>query len=290
MIDSRSQSAPPPRPRRRSLLLTAAFVLATAYAVVLAALYFGQRSLLYIPDANRPRLAAAGVPGLGEVDLVTADGLRLLAWHLPPRPGRPVVLYFHGNGGNLDNRTGRVRGFAARGWGLLMPEYRGYGGNPGSPGEEAFAGDARAALAFLQAQGIPLDRIVLFGESLGTGVAVRLAAEQPVGQPVAALVLEHPYASIAALAWRQFPFVPVGLLLRDPFDSLSRIAQVGAPVLMLHGGRDRIVPPEAGQTLFAAAQEPKATWTAPDAGHEDLLAYGGWDVLAAFVARYVRGG
>lgn len=247
------------------------------YLAVATLAWAGQRRMLFLPDTARPDAAAAGVPALREVQLATADGLQLLAWYLPAAPGHPTLLYFHGNGGSLANRAARLRRFAAEGWGVLMPEYRGYGGNPGQPGEEGFALDARAAMAFLDAQGVA--RPAIYGESIGTGVAVRLAA----AQPVAGLVLESPYSSVTDLARRRFPFLPVSLLLRDPFDSLSRIGAVRAPLLVLQGLQDTIVPPESGHTLFAAANEPKQLWTAAEAGHNDLMQWGAAVPVIAFV-------
>ena len=251
------------------------------YLLVVLALHAGQRRLLFMPDPSRPDLGPARSLGARAETLRTTDGLALLAWYLPPPAGRPVILYLHGNGGNLANRIPRLLAFAKAGWGVLMPEYRGYGGNPGEPSAEGFDLDARAAAAFLDTAGIPPARRVLYGESIGTGVAVRLGAEHPIG----ALILESPYTSITAIARRRFPFVPVGLLLRDPFDALSRIDQVRAPLLVLQGTRDSIVPPDLGRALFDAAPEPKQLWVAPLAGHNDLMQHGAFPVIAGFVGR-----
>ncbi len=262
--------------------------LAVAYVALAAAIWAGQRAMLFIPDTTRPVLPA-DVAGAREVELVTPDGVRLLAWYVPGRPGQPVLAYFHGNGGSLGNRAARLRRFAAEGWGVLMPEYRGYGGNPGAPSEEGFALDAQAALAFLAGEGVGADRLVLYGESIGTGVAVRAAADWAgANWAIAALVLESPYASVTDLARRRFPFLPVGLLLRDPFDSLSRIGRVRAPLLVLQGGRDGIVPPDSGRTLFDAAMEPKEMWMAAQGGHNDLIQFGLADAVIGFVRRMVR--
>src|SRR5205085_2557242 len=137
-------------------------------------------------DRSRPVLAGLAQLGVREATLTTADGLALLCWYLPPPEGRPVVLYFHGNGGNIGYRADRVARFAAEGFGVLMLEYRGYGGNPGSPSEAGFIADAEAALRFLHNEGVAASRVVLYGESLGSGVAVQIAARHPV----AALILE----------------------------------------------------------------------------------------------------
>jgi uncharacterized protein len=142
----------------------------------------------------------------------------------------------HGNGGNIAYRAERLRRFARAGWGTLLLEYRGYGGNPGTPTEEGLAQDAQAGLAALYRKGVASEQILIWGESLGCGVAVRLASEHRV----AALLLEAPYTSITALARRQFRFVPVGLLLKDRFDAISRIAAVRAPIFVMAGGRDTL--------------------------------------------------
>jgi fermentation-respiration switch protein FrsA (DUF1100 family) len=230
-------------------------------------------------------MAHLGIAALRAVEITTGDGLRLLAWYLPAPADRPVVAYFHGNGGNLGYREARMMQFAAAGFGALFLEYRGYGGNPGSPTEDGLYIDARATLDFLSAQGVDPARLVLYGESLGTGVAVRMASERSVG----ALVLEAPFSSIADVAQQRYWFVPVRFLLKDKFDSMTRIGTVRAPILMLLGERDRIVPPQFGRALFAAAPEPKELWLAPDGGHEDLRHFGGLDAAVDFIRRKLPG-
>jgi uncharacterized protein len=255
-----------------------------AYLLVLACLYVFQRQLLYFPDRSRPPLGSLAQLGVREAELTTADGLSLRSWYLPAHSGRPVILYFHGNGGNISHRADRLRRFAREGYGVLMPEYRGYGGNPGEPTEAGFYQDARAAYDFLQRDGVAAGRIVLYGESLGTGVAVYLAASQQVG----GLILESPYTSVAGVAQYHYPFVPAALLVWDRFDSLSRISQIKAPILVLRGGQDLIVPGRFSQALFDAAPEPKETWFAPEAGHEELDGFGALNAVVAFIERYAR--
>lgn len=257
---------------------------AAFYLAVVAGLYLSQRQLLYHPDRTRPVLGALAELGVREVALPTADGLALLAWYLPPRGKRPVVVYFHGNAGHIGYRADRVERFAREGYGALMLEYRGYGGNPGEPSEAGLFADAATALRFVEAQGVPERRIVLYGESLGTGVAVQAATTREVG----AVVLESPYTSIAAAAQFHYPFIPAAWLVADRYDSLSRIGQVRAPILMLHGGRDGVIPLSLGEALFAAAPEPKENWIAPQAGHADLGWFGALDIAVAFIERHVR--
>ena len=256
-----------------------------AYGALVAGLFFFQRQLLYLPDRTHPELVGLEQLGVREVTLSTEDGLSLLSWYLPPRHGRPVIAYFHGNGGHVGYRAQRLLRFAREGYGVLMPEYRGYGGNPGTPNETGFYADGRAALGFLERETVAPTRLVLYGESLGSGVAVELAVQHEI----AGLILEAPFTSVAEVAQCHFPFVPAARLVTDRFDSLSRIGQVRAPILVLHGEGDRVVPVRFGRALFKAAPEPKEGWFVPEAGHEDLARIGGLDVVVAFIERRLGG-
>jgi fermentation-respiration switch protein FrsA (DUF1100 family) len=254
-----------------------------------AALWALQDRLIYFPDPTPPPPPAMlGLRRVEAVRLHTADGLDILAWQASAaRAEAPVVLYLHGNGGHLGYRAERIARFQALGWGALMVQWRGYGGNPGTPDEAGLAEDARAGLARLQAQGVAAARILVWGESLGTGLAVRLAAEAP--EAVGAVVLESPYTSLLDLARLHYPLLPSGLLLRDRYDSLSRIAAVQVPVLIVQGGRDTLVPPEMGRRLAAAATAPVELWEAPGAGHNDLGPAGAVERAADFAARHMGG-
>ncbi len=269
-------------------MICVAGVAAAFYTAVVAGLYVYQRQLLYHPDRSRPLLGALAGLGVREVAVPTADGLSLLAWYRPAHgsPGgeRPVIVYFHGNAGHIGYRADRVERFAREGYGVLMVEYRGYGGNPGEPSETGLFEDAAAALRFIEAQGVQGNRLVLYGESLGTGVAVQAAAQREVG----VVVLESPYTSIAAAAQFHYRFIPAWWLVSDRYDSLSRIAQVKAPILMLHGARDGVIPLSLGEALFAEAPEPKEQWIAPEAGHADLVRFGALDIAVRFIERRVR--
>jgi fermentation-respiration switch protein FrsA (DUF1100 family) len=255
------------------------------YAVLVGGLYLFQRQLLYHPDRTRPELLGLEQLGVREAMLETEDGLSLLSWYLPPRPGRPVIAYFHGNGGHIGYRAERLLRFARKGYGVLLAEYRGYGGNPGTPSEAGFYIDGRAALVFLDREGVSANRLVLYGESLGSGVAVALAAEHQI----AAVILEAPPTSVAEVAQGHFPYVPASRMVIDRFDSLSRIGRVRAPILILHGERDRVVPIRFGRALFDAAPEPKEGWFAPEAGHENLARYGSLDAVVSFIDRRFGG-
>lgn len=254
---------------------------------VLGLLWMFQDRLIYFPDrAPPPPPALLGLPEVSAIRIATADGLELLAWWLPPASDdAPVVLFLHGNGGSLLHRAGRAAAFRAAGFGALLLEWRGYGGNPGRPHEAGLRQDAEAALAWLQAQGIPPARTGLWGESLGTAVAVGLAAAHPRG--VGALVLESPFTSLLDVARLHYPFLPARWLLRDRYDSLARMPAVAAPVLFLTGGRDRLVPPSMAARLAEAATAPTEWWQAPDADHNDVAAAGGQDAGLAFLRRHL---
>lgn len=249
------------------------------YALLVGLLFAFQRQILYLPDRNRPDLALAAVPRLTEVEIATADGLKLLSWYRPPLGDAAVIAYFHGNGGHIGYRARRLREEFDPAWGVLILGYRGYGGNPGRPSEAGLIEDGRAALRFLDDQGIARGRLVLYGESLGTGVAVALAAESAAG----ALILESPYTSIVDAARAHYPFVPVDWLLLDRFDSLERAAKVTLPVLILIGEQDRVIPPALGRRLAAALPGPTAIRAFPTAGHEDIYAHGGGQAVRQFL-------
>jgi len=250
------------------------------YLVFVGLLYVAQRRLVFVPDTSQPDPARTGIADIQTIRFNSLDEMPLFAWYLPAAKADAfVVLYLHGNGGHIGHRGERMHSFRAAGWGVFLPEYRGYGGNPGAPSETDLALDAEAAFAELQRLGVRPERIVLYGESLGSNLAVRLAAKHAV----AAVVLESPFTSIAAIGRRQYWFVPVDLLLKDPFDTLSRIGAVTSPVLIIQGGRDRLVPNEMGRTLFAALTARKEIWVAPDADHNDLAMFGAIDAAVSFV-------
>jgi fermentation-respiration switch protein FrsA (DUF1100 family) len=256
-------------------LLAAALI----YGSFVALLYVAQRGMMYLPDTTRTPPAAAGLPQAEEVTLTAADGEKLIAWHVRPGEGRPVILYFQGNGGGLSLRARRFRNLAADGFGLLALAYRGYGGSTGSPSETGLMLDAAAAYAFA-ADRYGADRIVVWGESLGTGVGVALAAERPVAR----VLLESPFTSTADIAAASYPIVPVRLLMKDQFRSDERIAKVTAPVLVLHGVRDGIVPISYGQRLYNLIRSPKRFISLPTAGHNDHDDNGAYAMVRPFLA------
>ena len=249
-----------------------------AYLGLLALMYVFQRSLMYFPDRARTPPAAAGLPQAEEVMLTSADGERLIAWLVPPQASKPIVIYFHGNGGALNLRAGRFRWLTAGGFGLLGLSYRGYGGSTGKPTESGLLLDGAAAYDFAAAR-YPPGRIVLWGESLGTGIAIALAAERKI----AALILDAPFTSAADVGAAAYPIVPVRWFIKDAFRSDERIPRVKVPLLVLHGEQDRIVPVRFGERLFNLANEPKKMVRFPSGGHVDLDDHGAPDAVRAFL-------
>ena len=263
-----------------NFLLKAAIILVSIYAVIVVAAWLGQRRLLYAPDPRRHAPNSIGLSGVAEQDIDTPDGHRLVVWRAAARKGYPTILYFHGNAGNVASRAGRFARYQALGYGIVMMSYRGYGGSTGSPSEKDNVADALQLHNRLIAEGIPARDIVIYGESLGSGVAVQVAAAQAVG----AVVLDAPYTSILDVALRAYFYLPVRRLLIDRYESDRHIAKVQAPVLVLHGVRDRVIPVAMGRALFAKASEPKQLEIYPDGGHTDLDQHGAFTAVQRWLA------
>ncbi len=267
-------------PYARITLISAGAVLLCLYIGAAVQLYTAQRSLMYFPETICTTPAQAGLPEAEETTLTTADGEQLVAWHVAPRDDRPVILYFHGNGGSLRYRAERFRLLVRDGIGLVGVEYRGFGGSSGSPSETGLIADGEAAYAFAAAR-YPAERMVIWGESLGTGVAVAIAAEKPVGR----LILEAPFTSAAAVAALRYWYLPVSLLMKDQFHSDERIGKIAAPVLILHGVHDRIIPFAMGEKMFELTMaENRHIVRFLDGDHEDLDRHGALHAVGRFLA------
>ena len=265
-------------------------VVVAVLAAPLGLLWLFQRRLLYFPTPGPVPPAASVLPGAEDVTFETPDRLRLAGWFVPApsadRAGgaRPAVLVCNGNGGDRSMRAPLAAALSRMGLAVLLFDYRGYGGNPGHPTEEGLAADARAALGYLAGRPeVDPERVIYFGESLGAAVALRLATERPP----AALVLRSPFASLAEVGRRHYPVLPVSLLLRDRYDSAALAGRLRAPLLVVAGGRDRIVPPGHSRRLFAAAPQPKRLVVVDGADHNDHDLHAGPRVvgeLRAFLA------
>ncbi len=272
-----------PQARALSYLLTAlkwAAILALClYVGVAAVLYVRQRSLMYFPETIHTTPAQAGLPEAAEVPLTASDGAHITAWYAAPQDGKPVIVFFHGNGGALRDSATRFRMLIGAGIGLVALEYRGFGGNSGTPSEHGLIADGDAAYAFAATR-YPVGRIVLWGQSLGSAVAVAVAATHPVGR----LILEAPFTSAAAIASIRYWYLPVRLLMKDQFHSDRGIEKVKAPLLILHGVHDRVVPYAMGERMFKLANKPKHIVRFLDGGHDDLDANGALYAIAQFLA------
>ena len=254
-------------------------LVAVGYLVGVVVLFFAQRSFIFpIPQTKRTSPESAGFGVAEEHLLTTADGEKIVVWHVPAKPGHAVVLYFHGNGDFLAGLVDRFRDITSDGTGLVALSYRGYAGSSGRPSEQGLLSDAEAAYAFTSAR-YGADRIVVWGFSLGSGVGVALAADQRIAK----LILEAPYTSIMDVAAGAFPFLPVRWLIRDQFRSDQRIARVTAPLLIMHGVHDATIPISLGERLFAIAHGPKQFVRFPEGSHNDLGNHGAIETARHFM-------
>jgi len=221
------------------------------FGIMMLFMYFWQRHLIYLPAKERPVPENYQADDMQVISLLTEDGLRLNAWYKAALKNQPTVLYLHGNAGHIGYRMPLARPLITAGFGVFLLEYRGYGGNEGFPTEAGLYEDGRAAMRYLLQQGIKPSQIVLYGESLGTGVATQLAVESDV----CAVVLQSPFTSLVDLARFHYPLILIKPW--DRFDSLKRIDSINAALLVLHGTHDQIVPYAQALSLFKKAAEPK---------------------------------
>ncbi len=263
-------------------MIMAAGAVVVILAAVLALIWTMQRRLMYFPSGDVPAPSEIGLTGVEPVAFETGDGLGLSGWFFAasgPSP-RVTVLVFNGNAGNRAHRVPLAAALHRHGLQVLLIDYRGYGGSPGAPSENGLALDGRAARAYLARRSdVDPSRLVYFGESLGTAVAVNLAVEHAP----AALVLRSPFTSMGDLGAHHYPFLPVGLLLRDRFDAIDQIQRIRVPLLVIAGGRDRIVPIDNSRRLYDAAAAPKTLLVLPDADHNDEELLAGDEMIQAIV-------
>ncbi len=258
-----------------------AVILLALLGVLLAVLWALQRRLIYLPSNGNVPLAHEVIEGGRDVTLETSDGLSLGAWFVPadePSIGL-TVLVANGNAGNRSLRAPLARALSEEGFAVLLFDYRGYGGNPGSPSEEGLARDARAAYWFLVDQGIPDERLLYFGESLGAAVMAELATEHPP----AGLVLRSPFVDLAAVGRVHYPFLPVRALLRDRYPVVDHIRDVKVPITVVYGTRDGIVPPEQSRAVAKAAGGPTTIVEVEGANHNDPALLSGPELIDAVV-------
>lgn len=241
-------------------------LLLAGYLGIHALMYVNQREMMYLPSTERISPPEVGLAGVEEVTLAMASGTELTSWYARPGPGRPTVLFFHGNAGAVAHRAYRFRDLMPHGYGVFVLGYPGYGGNAGEPSEASFHEASRLAYDYLLRSGIEPGEIVIYGVSIGSGVAVQLAAKVSAK----ALVLEAPMSSAIDVAREHYPYLLAGLLLKDSYRSDERIQEIDMPLLVIHGDNDVVIPLRLGEKLVERAVEPKTLAVIEGAGHNNL--------------------
>ncbi len=240
---------------------------AAFYLMLLIVLFGCQRSLLYHPAKEYHSPAAVGLENVEEITLKTEDGLSLTSWYGKSQTSDKTIIFFHGNAGGIANRSGIYKKMLNAGYGLLALEYRGYSGNKGKPAEDGLYKDARAAVKYLlNEKSVTGENIILFGESLGTGVALQMATEFDT----AMVVLMAPYSSIAETAQYHYPYIPAKYLVLDKFDSIAKLDKITEPIYIFHGNRDNVIPIEYGRRLYDAISSQKEFFKMDGYGHNNL--------------------
>lgn len=258
--------------------ITIVSVLAIYFAINLYA-YLNQRRLMYFPTSEQVSPEEVGLHDVDEVILRTNSNLKLTSWYGRAKIGRPTILFFHGNGGGISHRAHRFRELMAEGYGVFVLGYPGYGGNNGDPSESSFREGSRLSYEFLRNLGVSDDEIVIYGESIGSGVAVQLAASVEAR----GLILEAPMSSTVDVAREHYPYLLVSLLLKDTFRSVDYIEHIEMPLLVMHGSSDRIIPIRLGRKLFENARGPKTFVELQGAGHNDIQLYSAKETVRDFI-------
>ena len=258
------------------------FILAVAgYCCLVLLLYIFQRNLLYYPSTKNAKPADYGISEMALVEILTSDGLKLNAWFKEAEEGKQTILYLHGNAGHLGNRSTKVKKYLDAGFGLLLLSYRGYGGNSGKPSEKNLYIDGHAAISFLIKYQVPLSNTVIYGESLGTGVAVEIARNLRIN----CLILEAPFSSMTEVAAHHYFYLPTRFLLKDHYNSIGKINEITTPILFVHGELDSVVPWKIGKRLYTAAPQPKELLLIKPANHNNLYDFGASNAIIEFIER-----
>ena len=251
----------------------------TVYFAFNAFVYAKQRDMMYIPSVERVAPAEVGLDAVEEVALTTPSNIELTSWFARPQAERPTVLFFHGNAGAVNHRAYRFQELMAQGYGVFILGYPGYGGNAGEPSEPGFHEAAQLAYDYLQTSGVDSQDIVIYGESIGSGVAVQLAARVDAR----ALVLEAPMSSATDVARVHYPLLVASFFLRDSFRSVEHIGRIDMPLLVIHGEKDAIIPLQLGEKLVEHAVEPKKLVVIEGAGHNNLSQYATSSIAREFI-------
>ena len=246
--------------------------------------YISQRSLMYNPGTTRVAPEAHNLPEMKNLELTTADGLIIQSWYAAPQEGQPILIFFQGNAGAIADRADKVRPYLNAGLGVILAGYRGFGGNPGSPTETGLYEDASTILGYLLDNKIQPEQWVIYGESLGAGVATEMAHRYSLqNTPVGLVILEAPFTSMGDAAAFHYPLLPARYLVRDKYSSISKIGKINAPLLIFHGREDETVPQKLGKELFKEAHEPKLSIWIDDAGHNNLYDFGAAPQILNFI-------
>ncbi|WP_298813963.1 alpha/beta hydrolase [uncultured Roseibium sp.] len=260
--------------RVRKLLINLIVVFGIAYIMAAGFMYLNQRNFLFVPTGELTDPAEAGLDQVTVETVTMADGTQISVWSAAPAvEGAPTVLYFHGNSGNVSTRASRFKKILDSGFGLYAPSYRGYAGSDGSPTEIDLISDGREHFESVAGR---TDQIIIHGESMGTGVATAIAAERP---ETGLLVLEAPYTALVDRASEQYPWLPVGLLMIDQMPTRERVGNVQAPILIVHGTQDVVIPVEHGKKLYERAEDPKEILIVEGAAHNNLWSQGLWPAV-----------
>lgn len=265
------------------MLVRLILLLACGYVLSVAFMYFFQRHFQYYPNRNAlPTPAEAGAPWMKVVVSTTEDGLKLQNWFVPPKEkDGKIVVIFHGNAGNISHRAIKTAYFYEKNYGVFLAEYRGFGGNPGTPTEKGLYLDAMAAVHYLEAQGYNASQLVIYGESIGTGVAVETALRLQPPQ----LILEAPFTSAMDVANLSYFWLPVKYLMKDRFESIAKIKDVKSSLLIVHGDEDGVIPITLSQQLYEKANHPKEFVTINGGGHSDLYDHHAGHIIVEWLDR-----
>lgn len=258
-------------------------IIAFFYLAIVGFVYLFQRHLQYHPDQASPGVPAkSAAPSMKEVQIKTNDGLMLKAWFVPPKDKNGLlIVYYHGNAGHIGNRATKVHYYLEKGYGFFLVEWRGYGGNPGSPTEAGLYDDARSAVHWLEKEGYAPGQMAIYGESLGSGPAVQMALEfQPK-----ILILEAPFNNAYDIGQMKYPWLPVRWLIKDRYDSDHKIGSIKSNLLIIHGDEDQVVPIELSHKLFERANHPKQYVTINGAGHSDLYEHHAGHIITEWLSK-----
>ncbi len=250
------------------------------YFALMALMYVFQRSFVFAPSMDDPFITERAPFQI--FTYKTPLGLNLRGLYVAAQNGKPTIVYFHGNAGNVADRIHKAMEFIPNGYGVALVGYRGYSGNPGQPSEKNLYEDARSAIAMLQTLGVRKTDMIIYGESLGTGVATQMATEFPTK----ALILEAPFTSLVDVGARRYWFFPVRFLMKDKFHNARKIGALKMPILIIHGTRDETVPYKLGERLFGYVTSPvKEFLTLNDASHADVYDFGAGKAINDFLSK-----